>query len=484
MSTNLSKGDEQELSLPDVAISALSTLRTMMTQSNRAQIRSIMQAVFDSLDKTNSWGKIDHCRWLAQVGVEWAQYPYRYAVPTLLIERLLETSDFTSRPVHTALTSMIITVFTSTTPLVNISTSDVVSNLASLIIRRAAVNPDDPLLPALVESVGSLGTHVYYADQIQDLGIELISRLMAIETRVGPGVCSEGRAQAIRGLLAGLLGLIQAADAQSAKDTDEIDDSKTPDISVALSNRKGEAKCGHKRVHPSRRTKISPEAWHDTLTLLCDGDYAIRADYAHALVSYIGSEIAREGNHPGPDGTRRRANTTEGAAKQTKTATSIMYGNSVMGFLNALHACVSTLATTTSLGIGKGVQNNIPTTSTLSQNRHTAGTKRLLDWLSAGPQSENSSSANLSDYGHVMNILVAVHEHLPISALVTGVPMLLALDNVSKEYREREPQRYNALQEVLARVWLTLGKIWDCALVLEEAAKVRRFFVFSEWMAK
>jgi len=531
-----------------------------MTQSNGAQIGLIMQATFSSLDKTNNWGKADHCRWLAQAGAEWAQYQHRYAVPTRLVERLLETPDSTSQPMHTALTSMVITVFTSPTPLVNISTSDVVSNLISLVLRRTAVNPDDPLLPTLVESISSLGTHVYYADQIQDLAGELISRLVTIESRSKSGVSNKGRAQAIRSLLAGLLGLVQAADTQSTKHTGEIDGSRVPCVSTVLLNQKDETEHGHRRVHPSRRTKISPEVWQDTLTLLCDGDYAVRADYSQALVSYIDFEIPRKGDHTGPDGIKRGAGITEGLAKQARTAAAIMYGDSVTRFLNALHAYVYALATTASLGIGTGAQNSVSPSPTPSQNdippdhnvlvvpaqdaeinvipptpmesshklvisdyaeksgeegekneekektetngngkteennkdspshsephsrrstlagtrsRHVSGMQRLLDWFPAGPQSEKSSSANLSDYGHILNILVAVHEHLPVRALLTSVPMLLALDDVSKKYREREPQRYNALREVLARVWLTLGRIWDCPPVLEEAEKVR-----------
>ena len=573
MSVHAHQDGEKGPSLSDVASSALSIFRAMMTQSNGAQIGLIMQAAFNNLDKTNNWGKTDHCRWLAQAGAEWAQYQHRYAVPTRLVERLLETPDSASQPMHTALTSMVVTVFTSPTPLVNISTSDVVSNLISLVLRRTAVDPDDPLLPALVESISSLGTHVYYADQIQDLAGELISRLVTIETRIKPGACSKGRTQAIRSLLAGLLGLVQAADVQSAKHTGEIDGPKTSGISTALLNQKDEAEHGHKRVHPSRRTKISPEVWQDTLTLLCDGDYAVRADYAQALVSYINFEIPRKGDHTGPDGIKR-ASLTEGPAKQTKTATAIMYGDSLTRFLNALHAYLYALATAASLGIGTGAQNSVSPSPTPSQNdipadhdtpaalalsaeinvipptplesshklivtddtekngeedekkeeavqpetngngngrveepnrdspshsepqsrrstiagtrvtRHTSGMQRLLDSLPTGPQYKESSSATLSDYGHILSILVAVHEHLPVRALLTSAPMLLALDDASKQYREREPQRYNALQEVLARVWLTVGKVWDCAAILEGAENVRHVASSSEWVAE
>ena len=535
-----------------------------MSQSSGAQIGLIMQAAFNNVDRTNNWVKTDHCRWLAQAGAEWAQYQHRYAVPTWLVERLLETPDATSLPMHTTLTSMVITVFNSPTPLVNISTSDVVSSLINLVLRRTAVNPDDPLLPALVESISSLGTHVYYADQIQDLAGELISRLVTIESRKFEA-SNKGRSQAIRSLLAGLLGLVQAADIQSAKHTGEIDAPKTPGLSTALLNQKDEAEHGHKRVHPSRRTKISPEVWQDTLTLLCDGEYPVRADYAQALVSYIEFEIPRKGDHTGPDGVKRGASIDEGPTKQAKTAAAIMYGDSVTRFLNALHAYAYALATTTSLGLGTGARNSISPSPTPSQinspaepnilvepaqraevnvipptpigslykldaaddvekggvdekrdekeksetngngnvsekteennkdspphsephsrrstiggirgARHISGIQRLLDFFPARPRPEKSCSATLSDYGQILNILVAVHEHLPVRALLTSVPMLLALEETSREHREREPQRYNAIQEALARAWLTLGRVWDCAPVVEGAEKVCR----------
>ena len=571
MSIHLHKDGEIGPSLSDVASSALSILKAMVTQSNGAQITFIMQATFSNLDKTNSWGKTDHCCWLAQAGAEWAQYQYRYAVPSRLVERLLESPDTASQPMHTALTSMVIRVFTSPTPLVNISTSDVVSSLINLVLRRTSVNPDDPLLPALVGSISSLGTHVHYADQIQDLAGELISRLITIESRKS-GVSNRARTQAIRSLLAGLLGLVQAADVQSAKHTGEIDTAKMPGISIALLNQKDEAEHGHKRVHPSRRTKISPEVWQDSLTLLCDGDYAVRADYAQALVSYIEFEIPRKGDHTGPDGIKRSASISEGPVKQAKTAAAIMYGDSVTRFLNALHAYVYALATTLSLGTGSGAQNSISPSPTPSHNnpsaetrepsvivipprdaevnvipptpmesahqlipaddteksgqveekdkkekletnghtnekteeggkespshsephsrrstiaglrgfKHISGIQRLLDWFPAGTRSEKSSMATLSDYGHILNILVIVNEHLPVRALLTSVPMLLALDEASKVYREKEPQRYNALQEVLSRVWLTLGRVWDCAPVVEEAEMVRGFLTPSK----
>lgn len=131
-----------------------------------------MHSFFDSLEETRAWGNLQHCCWFAQKVVEWSQYQYRYAVPTWLVERLCriqETPKVTSY--HGALTEMATTIFNSSTPLVNLSTSDIASNLITLLLRRAESDLDDTLNPALIGCISSLGRHVYYSDQIQDLAV-------------------------------------------------------------------------------------------------------------------------------------------------------------------------------------------------------------------------------------------------------------------------------------------------------------------------
>ena len=144
-----------------------------------------MQAIFDSQKtKLKGWENLGVCRWLARKACEWTQYQYRYAVPTRLVERLLESQDTSAAsPLQSALAAMVTTVFTSSIPLINLSTSDIVSNLVTLILRRVVVDSNDPLLPLLVECIASLGTHIYYSDQIQDLAGELISRLVVVESQ-------------------------------------------------------------------------------------------------------------------------------------------------------------------------------------------------------------------------------------------------------------------------------------------------------------
>ena len=469
----LQKWKDGENSLPqfNAASSMLAIFKALMTQSDGVQIGLIVQVVLDIIDNTNNWGKVDHCRWLIQTGVEWALYQHRYIVPTRLVERLSGTPGSISQSIRTTLTSIIIATFIPSTPLVHSSTSGVVSNLIGFIIHRAVVNQDDSLNPVLVECIGSLGTHVHSADQLRGLAEQLTNQLATIETRIEPGIRSGGRTQAIRSLLAGLCGLVQATGVRSTKHTDKADAPKTPDISTAVMDQENRAGRDHKWVHPPWRTTISPEVWRDTLTLLCDGDYAVRADYAQTLVSYINFGIPKVDDNTGPGGTKRGASATGILAKQAGATITSAHGNSVTGLLNALHAYVYFLATTPSLGIGTGAQNN-----DLPPSPHSRNLRRQRRRPGGRPQLKNLPAANLSDYGHILNILVAVHENFSIEALLTGIPMLLSLHNASQEYWWKEPWRYNAFQEVLAKVWLTVGKVWNCAPVIAETEKVCRPF--------
>jgi hypothetical protein len=131
-----------------------------------------MQSAFDNLDGMDGWVNDKHCCWLARKTTEWAQYQYRYVVPTWLVEKLMETQDASAvTPLQTTLASMVAIVFQSPIPMINLSSSDLISNLLTLLLRRASISPNDPLLPSIVVCISSLGCHIYYSDQIQDLTV-------------------------------------------------------------------------------------------------------------------------------------------------------------------------------------------------------------------------------------------------------------------------------------------------------------------------
>jgi protein EFR3 len=160
-------------SAEDVVRASLRGLYCLVEHANGTQLGFVMQSLFEHLDAAGGWDDAERCSWLSLKIVEWSQYQYRYAVPTWLVDRLcrLEDNKKDGNTLH-ALTLMITSIFNSPVPLVNLSTSDIMANLTSLLLRKVEIE-GDPLTSELVESVSSLGRHIYYSDQIQDLAVSL-----------------------------------------------------------------------------------------------------------------------------------------------------------------------------------------------------------------------------------------------------------------------------------------------------------------------
>ena len=126
-----------------------------------------MKSGLDALGGLSSWDKLGHCYWFVQKACEWSQYQSRHAVPTCLVEQPLEKQDApTATSEICALVTMVTTVFSSPTPLINLSTLDIINNLITVLLRCVSIDPSDPLLLALVKCIASLGVHIYYSDQI------------------------------------------------------------------------------------------------------------------------------------------------------------------------------------------------------------------------------------------------------------------------------------------------------------------------------
>ncbi|KAG6333667.1 hypothetical protein ID866_5425 [Astraeus odoratus] len=479
----------------DVLATAIHALSQLFKHSNAGQVSSLMHAAFENLDNMQLWAKTDRCQWFAQRACEWTQYQYRYAIPSRLAEHLLSTPDagvFIDQ--QKALICMLTAIFTSPTALVNLSTSDIVSNLITLVFRRVVINPTDNLLPLLVECITSLGTRVYYSDQISDLASELVSRLTTMDVQ-GPlsqqkGV-SASRSQAIRCLLAGLLGLMVAADEHS-KDA-RASEQQMPSLMSM------DTKPSSIPIRGPRRTRIPGEIWHDTLSLLCDSDFAVRSDYAQALVTYLRREVPRAS----VNGFRRsRAIAGGSPPAQANSISLLLFGDPATRSLHAIHAYLFLLATSSSLGsfLGapaspshsfNGEMTTIRTSTTgpegdLSQNGETAGggssstttPRRSIDPTARSRKSSNahrlldvvserisfSCLASLSDYALILHVLTAIHEEVPVRGLLTGVPMLVALEAAAQVEEGADVttrQRSMSLKELLTRVWLVIGKLWN-----------------------
>ncbi|KAF7332022.1 Cellular morphogenesis-related protein [Mycena kentingensis (nom. inval.)] len=502
----------------DVSLAALKALFSLLEHANGNQLGQIMRASIDTLDEAGDrqkWSKVDHCCWFAKQTAEWAQLQYRFTIPTWLVERLAEHQEApTSTSMHTALAAMVTAVFNSPTPLVNLSTSDVVTSLMNLLLRRTTISPEDALLPSIVQCISSLGRHVYYSDQIQDLAAssavgyitwltnkqgELINRLVAVEAQGTTGRGKPSRTQAMRCLLAGLLGLINAADTTDTPNGVLSDPpaKRRRSSSVKVASPAAQIANPELVVTSSRRTQVPPDIWQDTLSLLCEMDYAVRSDYALGLVFYLENEIPTMGGESDVDGIKRIRHLVESPFhRNADMHVLVQIGDFGTKFLNAIQAYVYALATSRALGLGSGASAS-PTNS-ITNGPNTAEPEGTVESSDGHAQSQGhgrrsfssqpprarkvsvmqrllepspsrisgGTSASLSDYAQILSIVNSIHQQFPIRGLITGVPMLLALDRFATTASGDDPvaiARNNAIRTVLAQAWATIGRIWDCS---------------------
>lgn len=335
----------------------------------------------------------------------------------------------------------------------------------------------------------------------------MIGRLLVIEAQDVLGRGKSGpinsRCQAVRCLLDGLLGLIQAAnETELMKSQGEAPDT------IGLAPGAPRKDDGHARA--SQRSRVSPDIWQDTLSLLCDGEYSVRVDYAEALVFYLLNEMPKHGYVADADGVKGIRRLAEGPLQQAMNMTALLHtGDPGIQFLNAVHAYLYMLSTSSSLGLtsrspsrsqaDNSRVNVIPSTPNesesegrdflvqspspsrrsfsapqASRSRKVSMVQRLLE----GPASGLSAltAAGPADYANVLKVLTTIHEQLPVRGLLTGIPLLLALDATAMVSDADDPHtlhRINVIKEVVARVWLVIGKVWNSSDILEMTEQVR-----------
>ncbi|WVQ74798.1 hypothetical protein IAR50_004404 [Cryptococcus sp. DSM 104548] len=514
----------------DVLSAALRSFHALVQQCNVAQASLVIDRAGEFLDKSNGWQDSERCCWLSERLTAWISLQYRFVVPTRLVEVLIDLQDTAPTPKHTSALAMVSTILTSTTSLVGLGVSDLLQNFISLIIRRIHLSPLDALLPPLVQCVGSLGTHIYYADQINDITEELAARISELP------LYDKARGEIIRVLIACMTGVMLVADAADDQAENKVNSQPSGDVGPSGSPSKGKSPAPpvdtplptplferpRPSHHPSRRNPISPEVWQETLPLLCEADYGVRAAYARALILFIETELPR-GRIPG------KAGEPGDAIKRPQS------DSATVRFCNALNAAVYTLVISSCLGpegdgdstIGGGT---LPTTAVGSPQIGMSGEARGHEKDSSGgsgsgratpkgergvsfkfhppedvptntgastppkkapkprrvslPLTRLQSSNNLSSFSQVatpldfaaaLRILDAIHVACPVQALISGVPMLLALDeDAGRELVRRSGdgrsgawvlERKRAVREMVMLVWRRIGERWGMGSV-------------------
>jgi hypothetical protein len=345
--TDGQKGPE----LHDVVNASLKVLRTFVGQCSPPQLRAILQNTLQCFDDLGVWGEVRLCRWYADRVTEWGQYQYRYAVPSLLVDELAsiqESPQATRR--HKTLIYMITSILAAPNPLINLATTEIIGQLSQILLRRVAIDPQDELLQPLIECISSLGTHMYYADQIQDLVEELVARIVSVQLNGVPGktknASDPAREAALCSLLACLSGLTEAADKNAARtegkgyDTDKEKDaegSREPSESTNTT------------IRAARRNNVSPESWQETMALLCESNYRIRAIYARSLANFVRQEVKTEPFVQKEEGAEdpmlAKIKIVVDPSFKASSRPSILVADPVSRFLNALHGSIFSLVT-------------------------------------------------------------------------------------------------------------------------------------------
>lgn len=541
--------------LPDVVNASLRALRTLLSRCNGSQVAVAFDFMLQSIDKAKLWDKPEVGKWYAQHAIEWTQYQYRYAVPTHLVDRLLTIQDSpTPIPKLFVTVEMLTYIFNSPTPLINLSTSDIITSLITVLLRRVSIDPNDGLLSPLVECISSLGTHVYYADQIHDLAEEVVGRLVNVQVNGvlgrGRGGNEAARETALRCLLACLSGLTEAADRNAAKYLAKLaEDGDTTTPAETTDGERAPSESTSTTIRAARRNKVSPESWQETLALLCESDYAIRSMYARGLTKFIQKEVKREPFVQNVEASQaslsRTAKVIVDPDFKASSRPSILASDSVSRFLNALHATIYTLATSSaasarpksrveaegpSVNIIPPSSSNLPTpnnppppaaidfvvkppstgssvhgngdhppptatsaASTVSSympggemspinpgdshrrhSRQTNGNRKLSIALSLLDGTQAGVHSTLSDFAFLREILMSAHRQVPTRAVLTGVPLLIALDQWTRRASCIDGCHHgylHAVREMVCNVWMVIGEVWDVPSVAENASK-------------
>lgn len=562
----------------DVISAALRSLHSLLQQCNVTQASQIIDRLVMFLDK-HGWQYAERDCFVAEQVTAWIPLQYRFIVPTRLVEVLMGLQDAPPTPKHTSTLAMVTTILNSTTSLVGLGVTDLLQNLISLIIRRLHFDLCDALLPPLVQCISSLGTHIYYADQINDIVEELALRIAEIPSS------DSARSEIIRILtccISGVMIITDAADndAESKQGNNVSQPTpSTPSSPTPPNKGKSPAPAESPFLTPlfeyprsqahrsSRRNPIFSEVWQETLPLLCEADYAVRSTYARALILFLETEMQRG---PTPSATPDKQNVQNRGKEKHFSANMGTYR-----FCHALNATVYSLMMSSCLGLGDGdgIPTGVPITATASPELHTAANtnpttsvvtvkdsdspvalapdsgrpspasggsgsegatpnrEKGVSFKVTAPsigetpaQAQSGSGANtppkrnsrshrpslpfnrLQSYTHLssfdnvatpldfaaaLRILDAMHTVVPVAALVTGTPMLLALDRDAGNELVRRPgdgragawvlERKRAIRELVCLIWRRIGDRWGVAEIDELANKVRLvLFIISD----
>ncbi|GMK59125.1 hypothetical protein CspeluHIS016_0701400 [Cutaneotrichosporon spelunceum] len=506
----------------DVTSAAFRCLYEFVAECHTSQASHVLDVVLTYFDKRGAWRDVERCCAIAESLAQAMQLQSRFVVPTRLVELLVNMPD--DQPPsdkHMSILAMVTTVLTSSVSLVGLAVTDILSSLISVIERRVALDANDALLTPLVGCVSALGTHIYYVDQINDIVEETNLQMMAIPAS------NPARQDILRVLIHCIMGVMVAAD---RGDEMEAEARERPASPIPQDKGKGPAIDSSGAEAPrardaGRRNPIAPEVWQETLPLLCESTYPVRAAYARTLVFYLQTELPRD-SRPRPDDQNivRFCNAVNAAAYTLAMSSRLgqgeqissdppspsrpssanlagsgrntpsrgQQGQGIVSFVvseptqtdtpdNALHSNGRWHAgTAVTAASANGVATPVSGTGTPPRKPLRGGRKvslplnRLINVTDMAPF---DAVATPFDYSAILTIMSELHAGVPSAALETTAPMLFALDRDAGTELTRRPgtsgayvlERRRAVRETLLILWRHISRSWGVTSVTEMA---------------
>lgn len=522
---------EKGPSAEDVVSAAIGTLRGLLRHADAGQVQITVQHVISWLDgkaalqipaatdarqPVSQWEDTEWCCWLAESLCSWTPLQYRFVVLDTFVDHLVENCEGKATTKHLSLISMSRTILTGQLSLIGLSTSDTLSNLCALAVRRVYKDTRDSLLPPLVDCISGLGTHVYYADQINDIVEEIAGRISALQmpdnaseaasvkgnnlgavhrgqqqdlnshlhrhrlANAGP----EQRDESIRVLLFCLQGVLRATH-QSSGEIHQAVDVKTNGSGANASSKRVNGSEGEKGkasastndskiglAHAGTRNRVAPSSILPTASLLASPNHAVRLAYAQTLIMLFRDEFDREQ-------LERESSVFAAAPIGEKVGDAI-------GVVHALGAAAHVICLSKSLsppaqllsGLRESPLELLPQ---LDRIHADPGRPGSLASDASGAAAGESTAALPVDYVAVAQAFEHLVTALPCSAALALTPMLLALDkdagsrltvNGAAPNTGLENQRRISSRMVAARVLAKIGKTFDVNAVTRAAESV------------
>ncbi|EPQ29318.1 uncharacterized protein PFL1_03073 [Pseudozyma flocculosa PF-1] len=505
----------------EVVTRAIAIMQGLLRHGDAGHVQSVVAHATSWLDGQSSltippptdgrqakshWENVDWCRWLAQSLCSWTALQYRFVVLTTLVEHLVDVCEGQATTKHLSLIEMAKGILTGPLSLIGLSTSDTLSNLAALAVRRVYKDTRDSLLPPLVDCISGLGTHVYYADQINDIADEIAARIAALQmpaagaeaAGAGAGAGAGGslkggnltdhlqrqrlanagpeqRDESIRVLLFCLMGVLRTAHRSSGEVQKGVDDRISEDAKGKTAAAGNQTQIGLARA--GTRNRVSLSVMVRTASLLTSSNHGVRLAYIQTLVTLFRDEIDRE------RGT--------GGAASFDVGLSVERIEDAIGFIHALAASTHVMGLSKSLSVGQAVTGNLrespleilPQLERINLDPGRPGSL-MSGTASSGQGTASEATAALPvDYTAIALALEELISAAPSAAALGLTPMLLALD---KDAGSRlvvdglsngsntglENQRRIAARLVSARALAKLGEALEVASISSSAQAV------------